>query len=116
MFIANCIKGVLYATMLHSEHSKPLLDSALDAFLATLAEPRPALLYKLYYEQRAEVHEKSPESIEASLDLAFNDIILDDVEATWKTVMGDEVDPTTFMRFEDREGMSNDDDGIDEGY
>lgn len=30
--------------------------------------------------------------------------------------MGDDVDATTFMRFQDREGMNNDDDEIDEAF
>lgn len=114
MGIANCLIGVLYITMLHSEHSKSILDAALDAFFASLEEPRPSLLYKLYYQQRAEGEGTSGE---ASIDLAFNDGILDDVENIWKTVMGDEFDQaTTFMRFEDREGMNNDDDDLDEVY
>jgi hypothetical protein len=114
--IANCISGVLYATILHSERNKSLLDAALNTFLTTLEkeEPHSALLYKLYYEQKAD---GVGGSTEASLDLAFNDGILDDVETLWKSVMGDEVDSTNFMRFQDREGMSNDDDeDIDEGY
>ncbi|CZR51666.1 related to rab geranylgeranyl transferase component A [Phialocephala subalpina] len=101
---------VLYATMLQSERSHELLDVAVDAFLATL-EDKPSLLYKLYYEQQAEA-----ESSETSLDLAFNDSILDDVESMWRIVMGEEADQAMFMRFEDREGMNNDDDEIDEGY
>lgn len=101
---------VLYATMLHSEHSNKLLDAALDTFVATL-EDKPVLLYKLYYEQQPEA-----ESRETSLDLAFNDGILDDVESLWKTVMGEEAEQSTFMRFEDREGMNNDDDDVEEGY
>lgn len=30
--------------------------------------------------------------------------------------MGEVVDETSFMSFQDREGMSNDDDEIDEGF
>ncbi|KAE8450242.1 hypothetical protein EG329_006669 [Mollisiaceae sp. DMI_Dod_QoI] len=105
---------VLYATMLCSEHSKKLLEAALNTLLATLEE-RPTLLYKLYYEQQADAG--STGSPEASLDLAFNDGMLDDVESQWKTVMGDEAEQATFMRFEDREGMSNDDDDeVDDAY
>lgn len=101
--------------MIYSEHSKTFLNAALDTFLATQDE-NSTLLYKLYYEQQAEAeNDGSTTAPEASLDLAFDDAILDDVESLWKTVMGDETDPATFMRFEDREGMSNDDE-IDEAY
>lgn len=96
--------------MLYSKYSKKLLEAALDAFLATV-DDKPALLYKLYYEQQTEA-----ESSDASLDLAFNDSILEDVESLWKTVMGEEAEQATFMTFEDREGMNNDDDEADEGY
>lgn len=64
----------------------------------------------MYYEQNAQIDE------ETSFDLAFNDGILDDVEAVWKTVMGEGVDETSFMRFEERQGMSNDDDENEEVF
>lgn len=44
------------------------------------------------------------------LDLAFNDQVLKDVEEEWKRVTtGDE--ETTFMVFEERNGMGDDDEG-----
>lgn len=102
--------------MLYSEHSKQLLDAALDVFLARV-EDTPELLYKLYYEQEPEEeNEAQTESLDPSLDLAFNDAVLEDVESLWKTVIGDEAEQARFMRFEDREGMSADDDELDEGY
>jgi hypothetical protein len=40
-----------------------------------------------------------------SLDLAFNDQMLEDVEEEWRVVMGDEGDRSAFMQFEERAGI-----------
>jgi hypothetical protein len=53
------------------------------------------------------------------LDLAFNDEILQTVEDQWKSIMatGNGVVEDSFMKFDDREGMNDDDDDDgDEGY
>lgn len=47
-------------------------------------------------------------SSEASLDLAFDDEMLDEVETQWK-VVGEEAETATFMRFADREKHDEDD-------
>lgn len=44
-----------------------------------------------------------------SLDLAFDDAMIDAVQKVWKTVMGDEAREEDFMQFEDREGTAADD-------
>jgi hypothetical protein len=54
----------------------------------------------------------------SSLDLAFDDATLDNVEDAWRVVMGvtagDQVSQTdvigTYMRFEDREHMAEEED------
>lgn len=38
-----------------------------------------------------------------SLDLAFDDSVIDHVMSAWRQIMGDEADDATFMRFERRE-------------
>jgi len=111
--ITNYHAGVLYVTTLQSNDSKQLLESAISNFLASTEEGGVELLYSLYYEQEqtAKATSDSLEASEASLDLAFNDEILDDVEKQWKSILGEtEADQATFMRFEDREGMNNEDD------
>ncbi|KAG4442077.1 hypothetical protein IFR05_002471 [Cadophora sp. M221] len=107
----ECPSGqcVLYATTLHSEHGKKLLDSALSTYLQ-LSQDEAELLYTLYYEQeQVSKSSASSDPSDASIDLAFNDEVLEEVEAQWKTVVG-ETDEATFMRFEDREGMNAYDD------
>jgi hypothetical protein len=66
-------------------------------------------LYTLYYEQQ-----QAPGT--SSLDLAFDDEMLDNVEVQWKTVFGygDEEEHPPFMQFAEREGMNPDDDNDDE--
>jgi hypothetical protein len=48
------------------------------------------------------------------LDLAFNDLVLDDVAAQWKAIIGNDVDDSAFMKFEERPGMSEDDNDNDD--
>jgi hypothetical protein len=61
-------------------------------------------LYTLYYEQQQV-------SGTSSLDLAFDDQLLDDVEVQWRTVLGygDDEEHPLFMQFAEREGMNDDD-------
>ena len=51
-----------------------------------------------------------------SLDLAFNDLILEDVASMWKEIMVNDVDESTFMKFEDRPGMTEDDNDHDNPF
>jgi hypothetical protein len=92
--------AVLYATTTSSPGSKMLLESALAKFLKSAEQGDGKLLYSLYYEQK-----HTP----ASLDLAFNDQMLEEVETKWKTIVGSE-DDSTFMQFEERTGMDDEDD------
>ncbi|KAH6710963.1 rab geranylgeranyl transferase escort protein-like protein [Leptodontidium sp. MPI-SDFR-AT-0119] len=113
----ECPNGqcVLYATTLLSENGKKLLDSALSTFLHS-SQDDAELLYTLYYEQeQVSKGTASSEPSDVSLDLAFNDEVLEEVEAQWKTVVG-ETDGATFMRFEDREGMNDYDDEPNEDF
>lgn len=76
-------------------------------------------MYSLCYEQEQQA--STPDLAtpsEASLDLAFNDDILQAVEDQWNAIVADEngVVEGSFMQFEDREGMNDDDDDRDEGF
>jgi hypothetical protein len=117
--IANHGSGVLYATTLKSDTSKAILEAALSALLKSTEDDQGKLLYSLYYEQEQQSSAADPATPSyASLDLAFNDEILQAVEDQWKTIIAGNNGAVegSFMQFEDREGMSNDDDDGDEGF
>jgi hypothetical protein len=45
-----------------------------------------------------------------SLDLAFDDALVDSVKAVWRKIMGAEADDADFLRFEERENIGDDED------
>jgi len=102
---------VLYATTLYTSSSKILLEAALNAFLVNRGDGTK-LLYRVYYEQQQGCRrtENLSNGICPSFDLAFNDLVLEDVAAEWKTILGNNVDESTFMQFEKRPSMDDDDD------
>lgn len=105
---------VLYATTLCTTNSKDLLETALNAFLTTHGEDTK-LLYSVYYEQQEcgwQTKDLSDRS-NPSFDLAFNDLLLEDVAAEWKAILGSDVDESTFMQFEKRPNMDDGDDDYD---
>ena len=107
--IANHVKGVLYATTMLSNSSKVVLEAGLTKLLAAAEIGGENLLLSLYYEQSAELSC-------VSLDLAFDDVMLENVENQWKFIdRASSADgPSMFMRFQDREGTYDDDDAGDE--
>ncbi|OWP00238.1 hypothetical protein B2J93_3992 [Marssonina coronariae] len=113
----ECPSGqcVIYGSTLHSDQSKQLLGTALSTFLGSV-ENGGELLFTMFYEQsQTGKSTGSTEASEASLDLAFNDEILEEVEKQWASIVED---PTleTFMRFEDREGVNEYEDEDNEGF
>ena len=86
-----------------------VLEATISKFLEAVKD-NVKLLYTLYYEQQQV-------TATSSLDLAFDDQILDNVEEQWKAVSGygDDEEHPPFMQFADREGMNADDDN-DDGY
>jgi hypothetical protein len=103
--------------MMYSKDSKNIMMAALKTFLATAEHEEAKLLYCLYYEQKELVPAAKPDTFDMSLDLAFDDAMLDNVEQQWKTIIEDDKaeEQATFMQFEDRQGMTDDDDA-DEIY
>jgi hypothetical protein len=90
-----------------------MIETALATFLKTVEDGAAKLLYSFCYEQV----ERDVDNFADSLDLAFNDGILDNVECEWKAVMDDGIDETKFMKFEERAGVNeNDDDDDNDGY
>jgi hypothetical protein len=84
---------------------------------------KPKILYSVYYEQRPGMsvnsHQENISGLAcSSLDLAFDDTTLDNVEDAWMAMMGlnadDQVSQAdvigTYMRFEDREHMAEEED------
>ena len=65
-------------------------------------------MYSWYYEQKT--------SADSSLDLAFDDRILDTVEEQWRSLVEPLEDGVEFMKFEERNAMGEDDDEDNEGY
>jgi hypothetical protein len=87
------------------------------------SQRKPKILYSVYYEQRPGLSVNSHEENMCglgclSLDLAFDDTTLDNVEDAWRAVMGvtagDQVSQAdvigTYMKFEDREHVAEEDD------
>lgn len=113
--------GVVYLTMEARTHSPDILDMALTALLQAVATTAD-ILYKLYYEQAVSARKSIVTSQGSatvfefpspSLGLAFDDESLDAVKEAWEIVVQDEVLDDTFMKFEDREGVDDDDDIYD---
>ncbi|PQE07218.1 rab s geranylgeranyltransferase component A protein [Rutstroemia sp. NJR-2017a BVV2] len=99
---------VLYATTLlpnssDTEVGKAILNKVLSTFLNTFENTEAELLYSVYYEQHG---------TKEQLDLAFNDGVIEDVEAEWRRIVGED-EESPFMVFEERNTMGDDDEGED---
>ncbi|KAI8262992.1 Rab proteins geranylgeranyltransferase component A [Colletotrichum sp. SAR11_239] len=111
-------QSVLYFVTPKSATSTEALQKALDALLSALGDGAncPQAVYKVAYEQaRAAASVSSDTSLvvpSLPLDLAFSDAALDPVKDTWTKVMGSAAeDPDVqYMKFEDREGVGEEDD------
>lgn len=116
VYIANVRAGILYAsTSLSSEKGPVLLRKAIDALLASVeVSPKPEVLYSAQYRQHAS---SGSETLPAdnkhilvfpppSMDLAFDDAILDNVKDVWKKIMDE--DGGDFLLFQDREQYDDD--------
>lgn len=95
---------MFYATTAFSSSSKSLLEASLSKFLQAAENGEGKLLYSLYHEQ---------EATSSSLDLAFNDQVLEEVESKWKAINEGGEDEPSFMQFEERAGMNEDDNDND---
>ncbi|KAI0546986.1 rab protein geranylgeranyltransferase component A [Xylaria curta] len=124
----ECPEGqsVIHLTMKAVPQSYEALDDSLALILQVMEttpdEPDADVLYKLYYEQGTSAREpvvKSQGSATVfefpspSVGLAFDDTSLGAIKEAWKIVMNNELSDDEFMKFEDREGMGDDDDVSD---
>lgn len=116
--------GILYLTTPSTSSSTSILDAALVALLSLVAPTdgsAPRSIWQLRYEQAC----SSSTSLDAQPDaglftfaptnpaLAFDDTTLDPVKAVWRAALGAEATDDVvegYMKFEDREGMADDDD------
>lgn len=130
-------EGILYVSTSTSSNAKERLEAAVSSLLScfhssealdetsmSAAVPKqPKVLYSVYYEQAsASSHNfrtgRTCTLASPSLDLAFNDATLDNVEEAWQTVMeltaGNDASQSqahgSFMIFQDREPMSGQED------
>ncbi|KAI0204264.1 rab protein geranylgeranyltransferase component A [Astrocystis sublimbata] len=118
-------QSIVYLTMDAKPKSAEVLEVALKALLQAMStgiENGVEILYKLFYEQATSGREPVVttqgtstvfEFPAPSLGLAFNDGILSAVQEAWKVVTKGEALDDEFMKFEDREGMGDDDDVYD---
>lgn len=120
--------GVIYASTLsslggHGGEAPGRLATAVSCLLdaSPSKDDKPEVLWSLQY--RATGRSVSSESGEIrfgmcdrvmtfpppSIDLTFDDSILENVKEVWKRVMGDAVEESTFLRF-DEPGVRGEDD------
>lgn len=116
----ECPSGqcVVYLTMQATPQSAHVLGLALNALLQVVT-PTADVLYKLYYEQGMSARQPSVtphgsatvfEFPSPSLGLAFDDEGLNAVQEAWKLVLKDEALHDSFMKFDNREEMEDEDD------
>jgi hypothetical protein len=100
---------------LSSEKGFDLLKKATDVLLAAVdVSPAPVPLWSVQYRQHASSGSESlPAGDEQvlrfpppSMDLAFDDAILDNVKEVWQKIIGD--DSAEFLVFQDREVYDDD--------
>jgi Rab proteins geranylgeranyltransferase component A len=107
----------LYAsTSLSGDHGYELLRNAVKTLLSTVeVTPTPSILWSLEYGQQSISATDVLSNISddrvlrfsnTAFDLAFDDVILDNVKDVWQKILGG--DAGDFLVFEDRE--ANDDD------
>lgn len=110
------MSGILYAsTSVSSENGFVLLSKAVDALLASVdVSPAPDVLWSAQYQQHAssgaEILPADNERVlsfpSPSMDLAFDDTILDNVKVVWQNIVGE--DGGDFLVFQDREQYDDD--------
>ncbi|KAG5929209.1 hypothetical protein E4U42_006810 [Claviceps africana] len=111
---------VIYLSTLSCANSTALLDLSLSRLLAaTASSSGPAkCLWRLHYEQTCSdssftVKDHIGTFGSFAPDLAFNDSILEPVQQAWQAVVGPDADTSGYMRFEDREGVQDDEGAFD---
>ena len=112
------LKGVIYAnTLLPYEEGYSTIESATKQLLASI-DPQAEIIYSLRYTQLGSLESDASTSLSTEqcdrifafpapcLDLAFDDMMIEQVKKVWKTIMGDDANEDEFLVFEDREGTA----------
>lgn len=105
---------------LHVGKAKERLEAAVTALVSSQGQEHTLeKLYSLFYVQSATQSQATAKDgiytmPSSSLDLAFDDSLLDNVEDAWKSTLADGEDSDQFMTFEDREQMNGEDDDDDD--
>ncbi|KAL2876096.1 Rab proteins geranylgeranyltransferase component A [Colletotrichum sp. CLE4] len=113
-------QSVLYFITPNTSTSTEALEKALVSFLSALGngEDKPEAIYKVAYQQAqaaaAISADVSDVLLSLPLDLAFSDTALEPVRDAWTKVMGPAAeDPdVVYMKFDDREGVGDEEDDV----
>ncbi|CAO2651106.1 Nn.00g094030.m01.CDS01 [Neocucurbitaria sp. VM-36] len=110
-------QSLLYAsTSLSGDKGFELLQQAVEALLSSVdVTPPPSILWSIKYQQQPSSGSESlPTGVDnqvlhfppPSMDLAFDDSVLENVRELWQKIMGDGGE---FLVFQDREAYADDD-------
>ncbi|KAG6129694.1 hypothetical protein E4U12_004561 [Claviceps purpurea] len=111
---------VLYLSTPSCLNSQALLDTALAKLITAVpSSPSAKCLWRLRYEQTCgsgsfSVKDNIGTFGRFAPDVAFNDSVLVPVQEAWQIAAGPDADTSSYMRFEDREGVQDDEDVFDE--
>ncbi|KAI9368871.1 GDP dissociation inhibitor [Aspergillus egyptiacus] len=118
---AECPSGqsVLYGSVsVPDQQGQSLIDTAIEKLLKSNAAPDAKILWSLRYTQLGRAADCDTRAANAvsgnvvrfpppSLDLSFDDSVIDLVKDAWTMIMGDEANPGDFMAFADRESYDD---------
>jgi len=121
LLIKPWLLGVIYSSTLafprgDDEVDLHRLDVAIGRLLEalTVSDSKPEVLWSLKYRAKGRPTDSEAGPVLSSMsgkvmmfpprsiDLVFDDSILENVKEVWKRIMGDEVDDSDFLKFEDR--------------
>ncbi|KAG6014828.1 hypothetical protein E4U43_006081 [Claviceps pusilla] len=107
---------VVYLSTLSCPNSCALLDVSLSKLLAAAASSSQSAkcLWRLHYEQTCgagsfAVQDNIGTFGRFAPDLTLNDSVLEPVQQAWQAVVGPDADTDNYMKFDDREGVQDDD-------
>ncbi|KAK1715992.1 rab protein geranylgeranyltransferase component A [Colletotrichum acutatum] len=111
-------QSVLYFVTPLTPTSAEALEKALALLLSALGdgEDKPEAIYKVAYQQALAAASDSADASDVlpslPLDLAFSDTALEPVKDAWTKVMGSAAEDSdiVYMKFEDREGVGDEED------
>ncbi|KAK2841565.1 hypothetical protein FQN49_006133 [Arthroderma sp. PD_2] len=118
--VGQCI--IYGYVLLPAEEGRPVLEIATGDLLRS-ADANAKVIWSAHFTQlvRLEDEKVTGENLKGTsdqtfvfpapaLDLAFEDALLDQVKEVWKAIMGSEANENEFLKFNDREGMADEED------